>query len=91
MAMLLYRAKAAAAEAEVLRLHSEAAQIERGTWCWFQVQYIAQLVMEANLVVQRELSELRIASARAKYNTAPPAVQELLEQLAEQKRITKAE
>jgi hypothetical protein len=48
-------------------------------------------IQEANLAVQRELSELRIASARLKYNTAPPAVQELLEQLAEQKRITKAE
>jgi hypothetical protein len=49
------------------------------------------LVQEANLALQRELSELRIASARVKYNTAPPAVQELLEQLAEQKRISKAE
>jgi hypothetical protein len=46
---------------------------------------------EANLAVQRELSELRIASARLKYSTAPPAAQELLEQLAEQKRCTKAE
>jgi hypothetical protein len=34
MAVLLYRAKAAAAESEVLRLHTEAAQVEVNTMFW---------------------------------------------------------
>jgi hypothetical protein len=61
-------------------------------WCSYVIFHVLYwLSQEANLAVQREISELRIASARVKYNAAPPAVQELLEQLAEQKRITKAE